>query len=169
MDPYEMIMTRRSIRRYRLEPVPQEMLEKIVSAAMNAPSAGNEQPWHFMVITDRKLLDEIPHHHPYSHMLHEAPAAILVCGDERLEAHQGYWAQDCSAATENMLLAAHALGLGAVWVGVYPEQKRIHALRELLALPEEITPFALVAIGYAAEYLPAAQRFLANRVHYNKW
>lgn len=169
MDPLETIMSRRSIRRYRHEPVPEAKIDKLLLAAMNAPSAGNQQPWHFVVITDRIILDAIPRHHPYAHMLHDAPAAILVCGDENLEVHKGYWVQDCSAAVENLLLAAHALGLGAVWLGVYPEKDRVEALRELLVIPMEIIPFALVAVGYPAEYIPPAHRYDSLRVHSNRW
>lgn len=169
MDALEAILTRRSIRTYKQQPVPQELINKVLEAAMSAPSAGNEQPWHFVVIKERQLLDAIPKFHPYAHMLHGAPAAILVCGDERLEKHKGCWVLDCSAATENLLLAAHALGLGAVWVGVHPAPEREGAFRDLLGIPEQVTPFSLVPLGYAETGLPPEKRYNPARVHHERW
>ena len=122
-------------------------IQKLLRAAMSAPSAGNEQPWQFVVITERALLDEIPALHPYSSMLKEAQLAILVCGDENLESHKGFWAQDCSAATENLLIAAHSLGLGAVWLGIYPRKERVNGLRGLLGIPKHVIPFALISLA----------------------
>ena len=136
---------------------------------MSAPSAGNEQPWHFVVIKERESLDEIPTFHPYSQMLRHAPMAILVCGDETLEKYQGYWVQDCSAATQNILLAAQAKGLGAVWLGVYPIKDRVIGLRKLLGIPEHVTPFSLISIGYPAEQKPRSERYDISRVHHNRW
>ncbi len=169
MEALETIYTRRSIRTFKPEPVPEALVTQLLEAAMNAPSAGNEQPWHFVVIVDRVLLDAIPKFHPFSHMCHEAQAAILVCGDETLEKHQGYWVQDCAAATENILLAAHALGLGSVWVGVYPVAERADRFRELLHIPRHVTPFALLPLGYPAETLPRAERYNPQRVHHDRW
>jgi nitroreductase len=136
---------------------------------MAAPSAGNQQPWHFIVIEERSLLDEIPLFHPYSTMLKGAPLAVLVCGDLGMEKHKGYWVQDCSAATQNLLLAAHAKGLGAVWLGVYPLEERIAGVRELLGLPENVVPFAIVALGHPAEQKPPGERYDASRVRRNRW
>lgn len=169
MDAMEAILTRRSIRRYTKDPVPDEVIKDLLEAAMSAPSAGNQQPWHFVVIRERKILDEIPKFHPYSGMLREAPLAILICGDESLERYKGYWVQDCSAATENLLIAVHAKGLGGVWLGVYPLEERIVGLRNLLGIPDTIIPFALVSIGYPAEQKPRANRYDQSRVHYDKW
>ena len=169
MDALEAMLTRRSIRRYTGEPVPDELIQPLLEAAMSAPSAGNEQPWQFIVMTERRLLDEIPAFHPYADMLREAPLAILVCGDVRLERYKGYWVQDCSAATENLLLAAHSMGLGAVWVGVYPKEDRVQRLQKLLNLPAHVIPLALVPIGYPAERIPPAHRLDATRIHLNGW
>ena len=135
MDALEAIRTRRSIRKYEDKPVPEELVQSILAAAMSAPSANNTQPWHFVVITDRKLLAEVPKINPYAKMARNAPLAILVCGDVTLKQVPGYWVVDCAAAVENLLLAAHALGLGAVWTGVYPRQQRMDGLRRLLAAP----------------------------------
>jgi len=169
VDAVEAILTRRSIRRYTPQRVSEETVKQLLQAAMSAPSAGNEQPWQFIVITDRRLLDEIPRFHPFAAMLKEASVAILVCGDLRLETHKGYWVQDCSAATQNLLLAAHAKGLGAVWVGVYPREDRVVNLRKLLALPESVVPFCLVPLGYPAERIPSSDRYEPSRVHFNTW
>ncbi len=149
--------------------VPPELIDKVLRAAMAAPSAGNQQPWHFVVIDDRALLDEIARFHPYAGMLKQAPTAIIVCGDASLEQHQGYWVQDCSAAIENLLLAAHALALGAVWVGVYPREERVARMQELLGIPAEVTPLGLVALGYPAEQPEPADRFNRARIHRNGW
>ncbi len=169
MDAMEAIMTRRSIRRYTGTPVPEALITQLLEAAMAAPSAGNQQPWQFVVIDDRELLDAIPELHPYSQMLKEAPLAILVCGDTRLARHSGYWVQDCSAATQNLLVAARALGLGSVWLGCYPNEERVAGLRRLLGLPDEVIPMALIALGYPAEEKGAAQRYNPERVHHNTW
>jgi nitroreductase len=169
MDAMEALLTRRSIRRYAARPIPDSLVRAVLEAAMNAPSAGNQQPWHFVLLTDRRLRAEIPEFHPYADMLPGAPVAILVCGDLRLERFSGYWVQDCSAATQNLLLAAHAQGLGAVWVGVYPREERVRRLRGMIGAPESVVPFALVPLGYPAEQPPRAQRFNAERVHTNRW
>ncbi len=169
MDALQAILTRRSVRRFTPRAVPPELVDKVLRAAMAAPSAGNQQPWHFVVIDDRALLDAIPAFHPYANMLKEAPSAIVVCGDGRLEQHQGYWVQDCAAATENLLLAAHALALGAVWVGVYPREERVTRMQELLGIPAEVTPLGLVALGYPAEQPEPADRFNRARIHRNGW
>jgi len=115
MDAIEAILTRRSIRRFRDEPVSDDLIETLLRAAMAAPSAGNQQPWHFVVIRDRETLDTTSTVHPYATMAAEAALAIVVCGDTTLEMHKGFWVQDCAAAIQNLLLAAHASGLGAVW------------------------------------------------------
>ncbi|MCK5738687.1 nitroreductase family protein [bacterium] len=169
MDAYETILTRRSIRRYTNQDVSEEMVEKLLRAGMAAPSAGNQQPWHFLVIRDRDTLVKITEVHPHSKMLLTAPLAILVAGDEKLQIHPGYWLEDCSAATENILLAAHALGLGAVWLGVYPREDRLREINSVLTIPAEITPLCLISVGYPQEPKPAADRYLAERVHFEKW
>jgi len=170
MDAMETLFSRRSIRKYTAEPVTEEVLREILEAAMSAPSAGNQQSWHFVVINDRKILDEIPSFHPHSQMLKEAPVAILVCGDLKLEKHVGYWVQDCSAATENLLLAIHAKGLGAVWLGIFPREERVEGLRKLLDIPDHVIPLSLIPIGHPAESKPPRpDRYNVDKIHYNKW
>lgn len=164
------ILKRRSIRKYTNQPVPEEVVIQLLEAAMAAPSAGNEQPWQFIVITEREILDKIPSIHPYSHMIKEAPLAILVCADMTLNKYDvDYWIQDCSAATQNILLAAAANGLGTVWLGVYPRKERVEGLSKLFSLPEHIIPFSLIPVGYPGEEKPAISRYKEDRVHYNKW
>ena len=169
MDTIKAILTRRSIRKYTIDPIEDNIIEDLLRSAMTAPSAGNEQPWHFLVISDKTLLNKIPDFHPYSKMLLKAPVAILVCGDESLEKYKGFWVQDCSAATENILLAAHCKGLGAVWLGIYPLKDRMDGIRELLNIPEGITPFSLISIGYPAEEKPPSERYNLLRIHRNQW
>ncbi len=169
MNVMEALLSRRSVRRYTAQPVEEEKLEQLLRAAMAAPSAGNQQPWQFLVIRDRRTLDRICEFHPYAQMCHEAGLAILVCGDTSFERHEGFWVQDCSAATENLLLAAHGLGLGAVWVGVYPRAERVDALHALFQMPESVVPFCIVAIGYPAEEKQQVNRYQAERVHSEAW
>lgn len=169
MDAMEAIISRRSIRQYLPQDISDDIIQKLLKAAMNAPSAGNQQPWHYVVIRNRQVLDEIPKFHQYAQMLKRARLAIAVCGDLEKQLHEGYWIQDCSAATQNILLAAHALGLGAVWLGVYPREDRVRNLKSLLVLPEHVLPLCLIAIGYPDEQKPPAERFLPDRIHYDKW
>jgi len=169
MDTIEAIMTRRSIRKYTANRVPAEAVEQILRAGMAAPSAANEQPWHFVVITERKTLVQVPAFHPHAHMLKEAALAILVCNDSALELSKGRGVLDCSAATQNMLLAAHDLGLGAVWVGIFPVEERMNGMRKLLNMPARIVPISLVSIGYNSEGPRMEDRFKPERVHYEHW
>jgi len=168
MEAMEAILSRRSIRRYTGEPVPAPLVDELLAAAMSAPSSKNQQSWQFVVITDRATLREVPSFHPYAKMVPDAPAAILVCGDLRRDDH-GFWVQDCSAATQNLLLAAHAKGLGAVWLGVHPLEERVSGFRRLLGLPEHIVPLSLVPIGFPAVRKPREDRFDPSRVHRERW
>lgn len=163
------IFRRRSIRKYKNETVPDEMIEKLLRAGFAAPSARNAQPWHFIVINDRNILDEIPKFHPHSKMLREASHAIVVCGDLSSERVRDYWVQDCAAATQNILLMATELGLGSVWLGVYPNEERVNALKKLLQIPEAVVPLSIIAIGYPDESKDPIDRYDVEKVHYNKW
>jgi len=169
MDAMSAILSRRSIRQYTNKPVARESVYEVLQAAMNAPSAGNERPWHFIVLTERRVLDEIPKFHPYAAMVKHASTAILVCGDVALEKYKGYWVLDCAAATQNILLAAHAKGFGAVWCGVYPSEDRVTILKKLFSLPEHIVPFSLIPIGFPDEIKQPVERFDASRIHENRW
>jgi nitroreductase len=168
MDAMEAIFTRRSIRKYTKQPVSDEVLKELLEAAMCAQSASNRQPWCFVVINDRKIMNEIPKYHTYAQMLKEAPVAILVCCHSDLQLGE-FGVEDCSAATQNILLAAHAKGLGAVWLGISPAGGEAAATKKLLNLPEHIIPISLISIGYPAEQKPQPDRYKADRVHYNQW
>jgi len=171
MDALEAIFTRRSIRKYTDQPIADSVLEQILAAAMAAPSARNEQAWQFVVVRRPETLKALSRVSPYAGMVQNAPAAIVVCGDRQREtvADLGYWTLDCSAATQNMLLAAHALGVGCVWVAVYPREERMAALRQVLPLPGHIVPLCLLPLGYPAETKGKADRFDRARIHYETW
>ncbi|MFW6146272.1 MAG: nitroreductase family protein [Planctomycetota bacterium] len=166
MDP---ILARRSIRAYTDEDVDDEAVRRLLAAAMAAPSAGNEQPWHFVVVRDAALRERIAGVHPYAAMVPAAPVAIGVCWDTTLEKHAGFGVQDCAAATENILIEAVQLGLGAVWLGIHPVAERVDAVRRLFGLPETVIPLALVAVGHPAEDKPPAERFDETRIHRDRW
>lgn len=170
MNAIEAIFTRRSIRKYKQQvKVDNEILELVLKSAMYAPSARNEQPWHFIVIDDPDLKKRVMDAHPHAKMLSEAPVAILVCGDKDLEISPDYWPVDCAAATQNILLSAHASGLGAVWLGVHPRTERKKAIREIFNLPSHIEPFSLVAIGVPDEQKNHPERFKPERIKKNSW
>lgn len=170
MDPViriENLFARRSVRRYTAEPVSEEHIDLLLKAAMAAPSAANLQPWHFVAITDRGQLNHLAVVHPYAKMLREAPLAICVCGDPSI--NERYWVQDTAAATENVLLAAVGLGLGAVWLGVHPRPERVQPIREALGIPEPVVPLSLIAVGHPAESLPPRTQYDPDRVHRDRW
>lgn len=170
MDALQAIRTRRSVRRYRPDPVPAELVRTLLEAAMLAPSAANQQAWHFVMIDERDLLDRIPRFHPYCPFIRQAPLAVAVCGDLSRERLGGaFWVQDCSAATQNLLLAAHGLGLGGCWLAVYPIEERIQGLRQLLNLPEHLIPLNVVSLGYPEEPGRAVDRFDPSRVTHNRF
>lgn len=169
MDLLEAIFTRRSIRRYSDQPIEKAKVDKILRAAMYAPSAVNKQPWHFIVFKNIATKQKIMEIHKNSAMLKDSPVAILICYDERLQHDDGYGVIDCSTATQNMLLAAHALGLGACWVGIHPRLNRIEALINIFKLPKHILPFSIIAIGYPKEKMETAERFKEERIHFETW
>ena len=144
-------------------------MDTLLKAGMYAPSAVNCQPWHFLVVESRERMLEITKIHPYAQMLKQAAAAILILGDENREHAPGYWAVDCGAATENILLAAHGMGLGGVWIGVHPREERRKAFSDLFQLPSYIQPFALISLGYPAEIREVEDRFAREKVHYEQW
>jgi len=163
------ILTRRSIRKYTDQPVSDELVTDLLRAAMAAPSAGNQQPWHFVIIRERRTLDQLAVVHPYASMAPKAQVAIAVCGDLSLETNEGYWVQDCAAATENLLIAAETKGLGAVWLGVYPREDRVSNIRALLGLPDRVIPLSVVPIGYPADHPGPADRYDPDRIHHERW
>jgi nitroreductase len=166
----EHIEARRSIRRYTGEPVSAEDLRSLVRAGMAAPSANNRRPWEFVVVTEPASLDALRRRLPFGRF--DAPAAIVVCGD-MLRAlpppARGFWVVDCSAATQNILLAAAGLGLGTVWIGVYPLRPLMALVAGALKLPRRIRPLSVVWVGHPAESKPALDRYDEKRVHWEKF
>lgn len=164
------IFTRRSIRQFTNEPVSDTDLDQLLHAAMQAPSAGNQQPWEFVVLNDKALMLKVLDFHPYSTPLKTADCAIVVCMKTMTNPiMMPYCAQDCAAATQNILLEATHLGLGAVWMGVYPDEGRVNSTRALIEAPDDITPFCIIALGHPAQSPEPADRYDAARVHTNKW
>lgn len=165
------ILTRVSVRQFTGEPLTQAQVDTLLRAAMAAPSAVNKQPWAFVVISDKQIIDRIGAELPNTRCQNNAPLAIVLCGDldKALEgAGRDFWVQDVAAATENLLLAAHSMGLGAVWTGMYPTP-RAAQVQEMLGLPENIVPLAIVPVGYPAEQPAVKQKYNESLIHYNKW
>jgi len=169
MSLFDLIISRRSIRKYSGEEVSDLIVKDIIKAGMYAPSAMNTQPWHFVVMRDQAKFDGIIDVHPHSRMLKDASVAILVCRDKTMEHLPNYGTQDCAACTQNMLLATHALGLGAVWLGIFPRKERVDKIISLLKLPEHIEPFSLISIGYPGEVKEIPDRYKNDRIHFEKW
>lgn len=173
MNPtLETILTRSSVRAYTSQPVEEEKIELMLRAAMAAPTAVNKQPWAFIVVDDRAVLDSLAARLPFARMAAKAPLAIVVCGDldkALTEVDRNYWVQDCSAATENLLLAAHSLGLGAVWTGVTPREERIAVVRELLSIPQHLVPLNVIPIGYPSGANKPKEKYDVSNIYRNKF
>ena len=163
------ILKRRSIRKFKEQEVSDEQVKAILQAGMSAPSAGNAQPWQFIVFRDKITMEAVTGFHPYAKMLPQASVAIMVCGDLSLEKFAGFWVQDCSAAIQNMLLEITDHGLGAVWLGLYPLEDRVKGAQELFGIPNNVIPLAMIPIGYPDEEKEPIDRFLPDRVHEERW
>ena len=168
MNLYEGIQKRRSVRSYENRPVEKEKIEKLLSAGMQAPSAANQQPWEFIVVEDKEALQKLSSAHIYAGPIKNAPLGIIVLSNEKYLKFKQYWQQDLAAATENILLAAVELGLGAVWMGIAPEEDRISYIKELFDLPQGVEAFALLAVGYSSNN-KFEDRFDKTRIHYEKY
>jgi nitroreductase len=167
----QFIFARRSIRAYTSEPVSEAAVTSLLQAAMAAPSAMAKDPWRFVVIQQSAALRRIAEALPHGKMLADAAVGIFVCGDLEVAHDQqlSYLLQDCSAAIENLLLAAAALDLGACWLGVHPRQNRVKAISQLLGLPAQVIPVAGIAIGHPAENKEARTRYCQQYVHHERW
>lgn len=168
----EDIMTRTSVRSYSDKEVSSEQIDTLLRAAMAAPTAGNKQPWRFVVINERAILDSIGNNFGTMTMAKQASIAVIMCGDVTATFDgegQGYWIQDVSAASENLLLAAHAMGLGAVWCGIYPMTERVQQFSKMLDLPKNIIPMACICIGYPSGETTPKDKWKPEYIHYNSW
>lgn len=168
------IMTRASVRSYTDRQVEDSIVNKILRAGMAAPTAANQQPWHFVVITEQNLKDSITASFKYAKMVEGCSFAVVVCGDmDNLfngdMPDGGFWVQDCSAASENMLLAAHALGIGGVWCGIYPLKDREERLSSILNLPSNLTPLNVMAFGYPSQPAAPKDKWDSAKIHYNAY
>jgi len=170
----ECIMTRASVRKYKPETVNDSIITDVLKAGMAAPTAANQQAWHFVVITNQTLKDSISDAFQWTKMVKDCAFAVVVCGDmSRLfdgdREEGGFWTLDCSAASENMLLAAHALGLGGVWCGLYPEEDRMSRLSEILNLPDNLRPLNILSFGYPETSVVPKQKWNPRKVSYNRF
>ena len=166
-DFLELVQSRRSIRDYTDQEVTDEQVKAMLKAAMAAPSVQDLAPWHFVVVRKRKLLDKLAKAQKRASVLEKAPMAIVVCGDQEIS--ERHWVEDTGAATQNMLLAATAVGLGGAWIGLYPNKKRQRYVRELLDIPDRMGVLCVVALGYPAKKKKARTKYDAERVHQETW
>jgi len=171
-DALSVIHSRKSVRHYTGVPATKEQLEVLLRAGMAAPTAVDKRPWAFVAITDKDTLAKLAEGLPYSKMIVRAGSAIVVCGDlkKALPAEaQAFWVQDCSAATENILLAAESLGLGAVWTGMYPSQERAGFVQKVLGIPKDVVPLNIIAVGYPTGEEKPKDKFDPANIHWEKW
>ena len=169
MNIIETIMSRRSIRKFTGIPITKEQEELILKAGFQSPTAHNTQPWEFVVIRDVEVLKGIKAYHPYAKMIDNAGFAILVCGHTQKQESQAFLIEDCSASIQNMLLAAHGIGLGAVWCGIFGGENLVEKTKELLSIPNDIIPVGLVVIGNKLEDKSPKDRYDESKIHYDKW
>ena len=169
MDVLETIFTRRSIRKFTGEPIRDEDLKTILKAGFQAPSAHNYQPREYIVVRDKETIKKISEFHKYAKMLPKAGCGIIVCGNKDKQPEMGFLIEDCSASIQNILLAAHGLGLGAVWCGLYSVEKLTEDMKDVLELPENIIPIGMVVVGVKDEEKAAIDRYDESKVHFDKW
>jgi len=169
MEIQEALLNRRSIRKYKDIIISKENIDKILKAAMYAPSAMNLQAWHFLVIDDRDVLIETIKSIPYAEMLKQSAAAILVCGDSLIEKNESWLLQNCSASIQNILLSAHGLGIGSCWIAIHGMDDVYKNVKAQFKLPENVVPVAIISLGYPDEAVNAEERFKEEKIHYNKW
>jgi len=167
MDNIDIFLKRRSIRRFKKDPVPADKIQQLLMAAMAAPSAVNSQPWEFVVVDDPLILKKLKEQLPLGK--YNAPLAIVVVGNPRTAVGERFWVQDCSAAMENLLLAAVSLGMGGVWIGVHPITTLVKRIRNVLGIPENATPFGVALIGFPAEKKPARSQYNEKRIHWQRY
>lgn len=169
MEVIEALLTRRSIRRYLDQPVSDEHIATILKAGLAAPSAHNRRPYQFVVVKDKEVKLALGKTTIYGKMLPEAPVIIVVLGNTEVQKHHDLLLNDCSAATENILLAVHGLGLGAVWVGILNHFGMVNLVSKALKLPEHILPIAMIPIGYPNEVRPERNQDDTDKIHYDQF
>ena len=169
MNILDVVKNRRSVRKFKNQPIADNVMKDIITAAEYAPSAGNAQDYEFLIVDDRKMMEEMAEIHPHAASLRSADKAVVVMGNLDKERFKGFWVQDCSAAAQNLLLAAYSFGIGSVWCGIYPNQEREAAFGKLLRLPDNVIPFALIPLGYPDEEPQARPRLYNDMVFYNAY
>jgi nitroreductase len=169
MEVQEALLNRRSIRKYKERKISKKDVDKILKAAMYAPSAMNLQAWHFVVIDDNEILIEIVNSIPYAEMLKQSAAAILVCGDSLIEKNESWLLQNCSASIQNILISAYGLGLGSCWIAIHGMDDVYKNVKAQFKLPKNIVPVALISLGYPDDEVKAEERFKEEKIHYNNW
>jgi nitroreductase len=166
-DLLDLLYSRRRVRDFTDEAVSDEQVETMLKAAMAAPSAQDLRPWHFVVVRKRKTLDKLADVHKYAYMLEKAPLAIVICGDEKIS--EKHWVEDTCVATQNLLLAATALGLGGVWISLYPKKKHQKYVRELLDIPDHVGVLCALAVGHPPGKKTVRPKYDVERVHQEEW
>lgn len=169
LSALDAIATRRSIRSFTAEPLDETIVRQIIEAGMQAPSAGNAQPWEFVVLRSAESKQKVVDMHPYAKMAAQAPVAVLVCGNLSKEKYPGFWVQDCSAALQSMLVAARAQGVGTVWCGIHPMQDRVEAFRAAFGLPAHVEPLGLVVMGWPDQPFTQRDVFDASKIHHEQF
>ena len=169
MEIQEALLNRRSIRKYKDQKISKENINSILKAAMYAPSAMNLQAWQFIVIDKNEILTETVNSIPYAEILKQSAAAIIVCGDSEIEKNESWLLQNCSASIQNILLAAHGLGIGSCWIAIHGMDDVYKNIKTQFKLPENIVPVSLISLGYPDETVTAEERFKKEKIHYNKW
>ena len=169
MEVQEALLSRRSIRKYKDHKISKFEMDRILKAAMYAPSAMNLQAWQFIVIDNRDVLIETIKSIPYAEMLRQSAAAILVCGDSLVEKNESWLLQNCSAVIQNILLSSHGLGIGSCWIAIHGMDDVYQNIKAQFALTENIVPVSLISLGYPDEVVKAEERFKKDKIHYNKW
>ena len=169
MNVLEAINSRRSVRKFTGALISEQDLKTILEAGFQAPSAHNSEPREYVVVRDIKTIEEIAQFHTYAKMLPQAGCGIIVCGDKTKQDEMGFLISDCSASIQNMLLAVHGLGLGAVWCGLYPKDNLTKAMTDVLNLPEHIVPIGMIVVGVKFEESTTIDRYDESKIHYNRW
>jgi len=165
------ILARKSYSNFASTPISEDDIDLLLQAAMAAPTGMDMRPWKFIVVTDKTTLQSISEALTYGKMVKTAAAAIVVCGNAKKSLITGasYWVYDCSAATENILIAAQSMGIGGRWVSVAPSEKQITNIKALFKLPEDIEPLCTIALGYPEKLLPPKKKFDRKNIHWEKW